>query len=643
MKKKRAARDEPRGEIEEAPPWWRRAWAFLRKHYSEIDLRTVGLFRIVLGLLLALNTLRCWGEAYWLYDNEGVLSNHAYLFRPNGNWHFSLFLSFGSPGEVHVAFALTLIAHLVFMVGWHARVMSVVSFVLATSLDSRLVLVENGGYIVVNLLALWAMFLPTDRRFSVDAWLRSWRERHETTEEELRERWLPDDASRPHRSVIHAAVILNLALIYFLNAVNKAGHLWRSGDTLHYVLHLDRMVTGLGVWFREHMDWAGKPLSWWVLSCEALLPPLILAPFGRRLTRPLAQAIGISLHVPFGLFMRLGPFSWFMIAWGFLLPSTEVWDALEAWYRGKVPPVRLALADRPLGWALGRLVARLDKLGLVEIAIDREEGAPLARATRGEAEVGAREIARAMPPGILLWPLLQIGTLGVAGRSLAILARLEAPLTRLLGLPRAARVLPANEPGLYAQRPPEGPAARDDEAVGGVLAHVPPLPVLGDVLGEPDHRRRLGRGRRDHDRRAARRSLHRPGARARSAQGARPRSLAAAPGLLQPDPARQEPPLPREPPGVLAQVPQAHRQPGGRARELRRVLAPRSMPAAGVARALQPRADPDLGLAEARLPAASRPARAAAPAPVAIGRHALRHEREGVIRAGGAHHSFQRS
>ena len=31
--------------------------------------------------------------------------------------------------------------------------------------------IENGGYVVVNLVTMYAMFLPIDRRFSVDAWL----------------------------------------------------------------------------------------------------------------------------------------------------------------------------------------------------------------------------------------------------------------------------------------------------------------------------------------------------------------------------------------------------------------------------------------------------------------------------------------
>ncbi|MEZ4312713.1 MAG: hypothetical protein R3F14_32215 [Polyangiaceae bacterium] len=43
-------------------------------------------------------------------------------------------------------------------------------------MDNRLVLVENGGYVVVNLLVAWTTLMPMGRRCSVDALLRSCRE-----------------------------------------------------------------------------------------------------------------------------------------------------------------------------------------------------------------------------------------------------------------------------------------------------------------------------------------------------------------------------------------------------------------------------------------------------------------------------------
>src|SRR5262249_27833678 len=222
-----------------APKQLVRHW--FRDHYMTVDLRTLGLFRLVLGFVVSADLVRHWKEARWFYSNAGVLTNHYHLFRPSSGYNFSLFHAFSSLGEVHVAFALALVCHLLFFVGWHTRLFSILSFVIVTSLDNRLVMVENGGYVVVNLIMAWAMFLPTGRRFSVDALRRSYRERKERTEADLNARYRPDWAVRPYVSGIVLLAIVNLSAVYLFNVVNKSGAIWKRGETVHYVLHLDRM------------------------------------------------------------------------------------------------------------------------------------------------------------------------------------------------------------------------------------------------------------------------------------------------------------------------------------------------------------------------------------------------------------------
>src|SRR5262245_10397659 len=254
-----------------------------------VDPRTLGLFRIGLGLLVTADCVRHWKEARWFYSNSGVLTNHYHLFRPSSGYNFSIYHAFSSLGEVHVAFALSFICYFCFFIGWRTRIFSVLSFLLVTSMDNRLVMVENGGYVVVNLIVGWAMFMPTGRRFSVDALIRSYRERKERTARDLNERYRPRWMTEPYVSGIVMLAILNLAIVYFFNVVNKSGAIWKRGETVHYVLHLDRMVTGLAVFCREHLPyWFLRVSTWSVLVVEALILMWILAPTGRRLVRLLA-------------------------------------------------------------------------------------------------------------------------------------------------------------------------------------------------------------------------------------------------------------------------------------------------------------------------------------------------------------------
>ncbi|WP_437326104.1 hypothetical protein [Sorangium sp. So ce381] len=441
----------------------RRVGRWIKEHYCTIDVRTLGLFRLVLGFLLSADCVRHWAEASWIYSNDGVLTNHYHLFHPSSGYNFSLYHAFSSTGEVHVAFALSLFCFLCYFVGWNTRLFSILSFILVTSRDNRIVMIENGGYVVVNIITCWAMFMPTGRRFSVDALIRSYRERRERTAADLADRRRPDWAERPYVSGIVLLAILNLATIYYFNVVNKSGQIWRHGETVHYVLHLDRMVTGVAVLARELIPfWATKGLTWGVLMLEALLVTWILSPYGRRFTRALAMGGMWALHGSFGVMMRLGPFSWFMIAWSFLLPTAQHWDALERWYRRRAAPrVVVYDGDSPLAFALMRFLVRLDALELLRFEEARAVPAGGAEAAGGgeprpelfevrdasdpadgrvfRGAAGLREIVQALPGGRFAWPFVWALALGAPGALLGVASRRRDEIARYFGLSRVPR------------------------------------------------------------------------------------------------------------------------------------------------------------------------------------------------------------
>ncbi|APR83577.1 Hypothetical protein A7982_08926 [Minicystis rosea] len=437
-----AAPEAPENKGEPAPrrPTFRET---IRDLYCRMDPRTAGIYRIIVGFLCAADAIRHWAVARVFYSNDGVLTNHFHLFRPSSPYNFSVYHAFSSIEEVHVAFAFSVFCHLCLMVGWHARLFSVISFILVTSLDNRLVMVENGGYVVVNLVTMYAMFLPIDRRFSVDSWRRSWRERREKTLAEVGERYRPKWATDDYISLAVLLVVLNLAVVYFFNVVNKSGWVWRKGETIHYVLYLNRMVTGIAVFFRQILPMPVlRGLTWWTIAHEALLVCFILYPRGRRVTRTLA-ILGIwALHSTFGVMMRLGPFAWFMIAWSFVLIGREQWDLLERFYRRKARAAVVIIDRRsPLSFTLARIIARLDGLALIRFEeSDADTSRPPLLAVRDEAGrvlVGMdalREIAQALPGGRFAFPVLRVASLGMMGRAFAYAEAHRDDVARFFGL-----------------------------------------------------------------------------------------------------------------------------------------------------------------------------------------------------------------
>jgi hypothetical protein len=413
---------------------------WIRELYATADLRSLGLFRLVSGLLLMGNNLRHWVEAPVYYSNAGVLKNHFVLFHPFSGYNLSVYSAFSSLAEVHVAFALSFCCFFFYAIGYKTRLFALLSFVLVASLDNRLVMVENGGYVVLNLVVLWGVFLPVGRRFSLDAWLESFRERKERTPAELGTRFLPRWKTTPWVSTASLLVTLNLAVVYLFNVVNKSGAVWRRGETVHYVLHIDRMITGVAVFFREILPYPLEvALSWAVLSHEALLFALILAPYGRRITRPLA-IVGIwLLHGTFGVMMRLGPFSWFMCTWGLLLLTRENWEALERWHRRRATPTTVLYDRSALGFFLARVLCRMDGLGLLTLRPAEGAAAPLLATEGPDGEVlsgraALPRIAACLPAGREVFGALRVLSLGLVGPAYSALERRREAVARFFGL-----------------------------------------------------------------------------------------------------------------------------------------------------------------------------------------------------------------
>jgi len=90
------------------------------------------------------------------------------------------------------------------------------------SMQYREAFLENGGDIALKVLCAWTLFLPMGARFSVDSIRVSLASRRERTAAELNDRaGLPPPKPRRVASLAYFAILLQLATIYYFNAVNK--------------------------------------------------------------------------------------------------------------------------------------------------------------------------------------------------------------------------------------------------------------------------------------------------------------------------------------------------------------------------------------------------------------------------------------
>lgn len=329
--------------------------------YATFDTRWMGVFRILFGILLCVEVLRRWAVAADFYANEGVLPNHFSLFRPLGRDVFSIYHAFSTVPQIRVAFGLTLVVFVAFTLGYRTRLTHALSLVCITSLNSRNLLVENGGTVVVNLLCFWTLFLPLGQRFSIDALRASLASHRETTSADLNAR-RREPPPPQHASLACWALLLQWSLIYFFNVVHKSGEGWKDGSALHWFLYQDRIVTGLGIWIRENVPYEVlQAFTYGTLGVESLLAVLLLVPVGQVWARRLAVLLALGLHGGIALTSRLGPFSYGMTLF-FLLPLTAPdWRLLKRLATKRSRALRVIYdADCGFCFQICRILSRFD-------------------------------------------------------------------------------------------------------------------------------------------------------------------------------------------------------------------------------------------------------------------------------------------
>ena len=430
----------------------------IRDTYFTFDRRTLGFARFFLGLLLIGDLFRRTWDWEAMFSNEGVLPTHVNLWRPQGgNW--SLLNAFSTPAELWALWAVMLATFFCVFIGYKTRLAQVLSLVFVTSMNGRVLLIENGGYVAYNLLLLWTCFLPMADRFSVDAMLESMRRKREATAADLNDRsdLVPEAKLRLSVSFVGLVLMIQISAIYFFNVVHKTGPAWRNGTAVHFVLYVDRMVTPLIGHVREYLPfWFILFLTKFVLAAEAAIPVCLLSPLGRVWARRLTIVLMNALHLGFGTVFVLGPFAWALCVFSTLLFTTEDWAVAIQTMRRR-HRARTVLFDPRSGLALlaCRILARMDRFELLRfdarsglkegIAVESPSGGALLVRSRAWADIVA-----AIPLGPVVAWLLRLPVLSHLFD--AVVGAFEGKDSRFLGLKPPAETVFAPAPAPLLER-----------------------------------------------------------------------------------------------------------------------------------------------------------------------------------------------
>jgi hypothetical protein len=352
------------------------SWGFFKERNFTVDTRTLGLFRIGLGILLLTNL---WDRAggfdlVAFFSNDGMLPNHFALYRPQAPGMWGLLFGFSTPNEVRFAMAFIYGVYLLYTLGLFTRVMQVLVLVCAESVNWRFILPQHGGMVTLLILVVWSLFLPLGERYSLDALIRSMRNSRETDAASLQKRAWRSVPAVSYTGLAFFAFCFNWAFIYFFNAYHKQGVTWHSGSAVHYVLWMNLRATDLAAWLRMHEPFWFSPMSTWgTLVMEWSLPLLILTPVFQKWAHRVAILFVWSLHGVIALLITLGPFSYSMMVFSLILVHKDEWELLAKKLRRKSLERTVRYdPSKPRHAFVARVLARLD--GLDQLTFKEHSG-----------------------------------------------------------------------------------------------------------------------------------------------------------------------------------------------------------------------------------------------------------------------------
>lgn len=302
-----------------------------------LDVRSLALFRIVLGLLMIFDLLYRAQDLKAHYTDAGILPIALVSVGQQQHWWWTIH-------SLHPALALEVVLFLIaglfslsLILGYRTRMVSIVCWFLLVSVQNRNTMVLTGGDTMIRMMAFWAMFLPLNACWSVDRLLDR------------------SDTPLPKRifSVASTALVMQFALIYLCGALLKTGPTWRvNHEATFYALSLGQFATPLAKALLPHRDLL-RTLTFLTWNLEFLAPFLLLASSFSGPLRTVVVLAYMGFHISLGECLELGLFPIIgALSWLVLMPNW-FWLTLSRLanrFSWKTPAFVSALAARLNLW-----------------------------------------------------------------------------------------------------------------------------------------------------------------------------------------------------------------------------------------------------------------------------------------------------
>lgn len=259
--------------------------------WTPVDVTPLCFFRIVIGILLIINSLLFLKQNTLYFSSDGM----GYMTSNLGKNRFSVYYYLPNYKSIdkYIVFFL-LLTSICVTFGFLTRIMLGLCYFLLISLLDRNDFIKNGGDTVLRLFVFLLIFSNSHYRFSIDSMLIQF----------------PDNVPAYNLRILQ----IFFSSIYIKTVLHKLkGVKWRNGSAVYYALKSNLYVK------RSLPEWCQSVFVYRFLTYSTLIIEF-LSGIGVWIAelRMLAIILGCMFHFFIFLFMGIGLFEWIMIS-GFIL------------------------------------------------------------------------------------------------------------------------------------------------------------------------------------------------------------------------------------------------------------------------------------------------------------------------------------
>lgn len=278
-----------------------------------IDARSLAVFRIAIGILLLIDLAIRIGDLHSMYSDQGVMPAtvvHDYF---SGTWRWSLYWIHSSTFFQATLFLIAALLATALLAGFYTRLATIGSWIFLASIYTRAPFAVNGGDTLLLVLLFWAMFLPLDRCWSLDARLG-------------RNRMRFDKDYPVVLSMGTCSILIQIFMVYFFTALFKCIYHQEVGQLLQGTLIWGDYNRPLGNWLAQYPVLM-QIISLGTIGFELLAPLLLFIPWRTSRFRLATLAGLLVLHLGIDLTITVGMFSYISLAGCTLFLPTQFWSA----------------------------------------------------------------------------------------------------------------------------------------------------------------------------------------------------------------------------------------------------------------------------------------------------------------------------